>query len=142
MKKIMILFMALTTFAMTAQNNNADKKQPRDGNRTDFTPEQRAELHTKRMALELDLNESQQKKVQQLFLDMAKNKPERADRKEMTDQQKFEAKNAMLDRRIALKKQLKEILTEAQFAKWEKGKRVEKRGYPRHKSKSERKQGK
>lgn len=133
MKKVMIIFMALTTFAITAQNTTPERKQTRKELKENFTPEQRAELYAKKMTLELDLNDSQQQKVQQLFLDMAKTKPARSENgKEMTDQQKFEAKNAMLDRRIEMKKQLKEILTEEQIAKWEKSKHNKRSDY-RHK---------
>ena len=105
------------------------------------TTEQRAELHTKKMTLALDLNDSQQKKVKQVFLDMAKNKPARSNMKEMTDQQKFEAKNAMLDRRIAMKRQLKEILTEEQLTKWEKSLQS-RRGHSKHRRNFEKGRGK
>ncbi|MCZ4317386.1 hypothetical protein O4H26_00105 [Aequorivita viscosa] len=121
MKKAMIIFMALTTFAITAQNKNNDRKEHRKQLQENLTPEQRAELHTKKMTLDLNLNEAQQIKVNQTLLDLQKDKPKRTEsRKEMTDAQKFEAKSAMLDRRIAMKKAMKEILTEEQFAKWEK----------------------
>lgn len=141
MKKAMLIFMALTTFAITAQNKDAVSKDHRGQLRENLTPEQRAELHTKKMTLALDLNDSQQQKVKQVFLDMAKNKPARSNMKEMTDQQKFEAKSAMLDRRIAMKKQLKEILTEEQLAKWEKSLQS-RRGHSKHKRSFEKGRGK
>lgn len=140
MKKAMIILMALTTFAITAQHKNPDRKENRSQLRENLTPEQRAELHAKKMTLDLNLNETQQTQVRQLLLDMQENKPERpATKEEMTPAQKFEAKNAMLDRRIAMKKAMKGILSEEQFSKWEKGrenkqtrykhkKRMEKRG--------------
>lgn len=121
MKKAMIIFMVFTTFAITAQNKSADRKEQRKEMKENFTPEQNAELRTKKMTLALDLNESQQNKVKALFLEMYKTKPQRpANRADMTDAQKFELKNAMLDRRIAMKKEMKNILTEEQMAKWEK----------------------
>ena len=87
MKKAMIIFMALTTFAITAQNKNQDRKENRSQLRENLTPEQRAELHAKKMTLDLNLNETQQAQVNQLLLDMEKNKPERPEnRKEMTDE--------------------------------------------------------
>lgn len=136
MKKVMIIFMALATFAINAQNKDSEKKEYRKELKENFTPEQRAELHAKKMTLDLDLNDSQQKKVKQVFLDMAKNKPARSSMKDMTDQEKFEAKNAMLDRRIAMKKQMKEILTEEQLAKWEKS-HHNKRGHSKNRRNSE-----
>lgn len=141
MKKAMIIFMALTTFAITAQNKDAVSKDHRGQLRENLTPEQRAELHTKKMTLALDLNDSQQQKVKQVFLDMAKNKPPRSSMKGMTDQQKFEAKSAMLDRRIAMKKQLKEILNDEQLAKWEKNLQS-RSGQSKHKRSFEKGRGK
>ncbi|HBC03971.1 MAG: hypothetical protein CL528_01285 [Aequorivita sp.] len=139
MKKAMIIFMALTTFAITAQNKNQDRKENRSQLRENLTPEQRAELHAKKMTLDLNLNETQQAQVNQLLLDMEKNKPERPEnRKEMTDAQKFEAKNTMLDRRIAMKKEMKKILTEEQFTKWENGKQRQERRFKNKKRKEKR----
>lgn len=122
MKKAMIILIAFTTFAVNAQNKNSEKREHRKEMKENLTPEQKAELRAKKMTLDLDLNDSQQSKMKQLFVDMEKNKPALPENKsEMTDAQKFEAKNAMLDRQIAMKKQLKEILTEEQLTKWEKG---------------------
>ena len=121
MKKAMIILIAFSTFAITAQNKTSKRKEQRKEMKANFTPEQKAELRAKKMTLDLGLNDSQQTKVQQLLVEMEKNRPARIENKsEMTDTQKFEAKSARLDRQIAMKKQLKEILTEEQMAKWEK----------------------
>ncbi|MEM0518094.1 MULTISPECIES: hypothetical protein [Aequorivita] len=121
MKKAMIIFMALATFAISAQNKNDNRPEHRKQLRENLTPEQRAELHTKKLTLDLNLNETQQIKVNQLLLNMQKDKPNRSkNRKDMTDEEKYEAKSAMLDKRIEMKKAMKEILTDAQFTKWEK----------------------
>lgn len=139
MKKAMIILMALTTFAITAQNKNQDRKENRSQLRENLIPEQRAELHAKKMTLDLNLNETQQAQVNQLLLDMEKNKPERPEnRKEMTDAQKFEAKNTMLDRRIAMKKEMKKILTEEQFTKWENRNQHQERRFKNKKRKEKR----
>ncbi|MDC7999675.1 hypothetical protein POV26_01355 [Aequorivita todarodis] len=120
MKKVLLIFMALATFAVNAQNRNAERKENRKEMKAKLTPEQRADLKTKKMTLALDLTASQQQKVKQLILKVENEKPERPENwKEMTDTQKYEAKSAMLDRRIAMKKELKEILTEEQMTKWE-----------------------
>ena len=137
MKKAMIILMALTTFAITAQNKSEDRKENRSQPRENLTPEQRAELHTKKMTLHLNLNETQQAQVNHLMLEMHKDRPEPPkNRKEMTDAQKFEAKNAMLDRRIAIKKEMKQILNEEQYTKWEKGLQLKERRY-RNKARKE-----
>ena len=121
MKKVMIILVAFITLSMTAQNKDAERKEQRREMKENFTPEQKAELRAKKLTLALDLNQSQQQKVKDLFLEMDKTKPKRPENwKEMTDAQKFEAKNAMLDHRIAMKKEMKNILTEEQMVKWEK----------------------
>lgn len=120
MKKILIIVMALATFAVNAQNKNSERKENHKESMANLTPEQRADLKTKKMTLALDLTASQQQKVKQLILKAENERPERPENwKEMTDTQKYEAKSAMLDRRIAMKKELKEILTEEQMTKWE-----------------------
>lgn len=117
----MIILLAFTTFAITAQNKDADRREQRKEMKENFTAEQKAELRAKKMTLALDLNQSQQEKVKKVFLEMEATKPKRPHNwKEMTDTQKFEAKNTMLDSRIAMKKEMKNILTEEQFTKWEK----------------------
>ncbi len=120
MKKVLIIFMALATFAVTAQNKNSERKENRKEMKANLTPEQRADLKVKEMTLALDLNATQQQKVKQIILKAENDRPAtRPNRGEMTDAQKYEAKSAMLDRRIAMKKEMKEILTEEQMAKWE-----------------------
>lgn len=120
MKKILIIVMSLATFAVNAQNKNSERKENHKESMANLTPEQRADLKTKKMTLALDLTASQQQKVKQLILKAENERPERPENwKEMTDTQKYEAKSAMLDRRIAMKKELKEILTEEQMTKWE-----------------------
>lgn len=120
MKKILIIVMSLATFAVNAQNKNSERKENRKEMKANLTPEQRADLKTKKMTLALDLTASQQQKVKQLILKAENERPERPENwKEMTDTQKYETKSAMLDRRIAMKKELKEILNEEQMTKWE-----------------------
>src|SRR5690554_6509324 len=121
MKKVIMIFMVLSSFGIIAQNQTADKKQSKKELRANFTPEQRAELHSKKMTLHLDLTDLQQKKIKQLFLDMAKDKPTDApNKKTMTPEAKYAFKNAQMDRRITMKREIKKILSPEQFEKWEK----------------------
>lgn len=88
-------------------------------------PEQRAELQSKKMALALDLNDKQQKDVQQLLIENAKQRAEfrrqhMAERhagKKLTADEKFAVRNKVLDERIAMKREMKKILTPEQFNK-------------------------
>lgn len=120
MKNVLVIFMALATFGMNAQDRNKDLRSHHKAEKRNMTLEQQAELRSKKMTLSLGLNTSQQEKVEQLYLEMSNNRPEKSkSRNEMTDTQKYEAKNTKMDQKIAFKRQMKEILTEEQMAKWE-----------------------
>ena len=105
--------------------------QPRDnkhqGNGMDqFTPEQRSELQVKKLTLELDLNESQQKEMKAFIADkntkMEAHKTAMKAMKEKgtkpTSDERFAMKSKMLDEQIAAKKRMQKILNEKQFEKW------------------------
>ncbi len=92
----------------------------------DFTPEQRSELQVKKLTLELDLNESQQKDIK-AFIAEKNNKMEahKTAMKAMkekgtkpTSEERFAMKSKMLDEQIASKKRMEKILNEKQFEKW------------------------
>ncbi len=105
--------------------------QPRNnkhqGNGMDqFTSEQRSELQVKKLTLELDLNESQQKEIKAFIAD--KNTKMEAHKTAMkamrekgtkpTSDERFAMKSKMLDEQIAAKKRMQKILNEKQFEKW------------------------
>ena len=109
--------------AVLAQERN--RKQ--QGNEMEqFTPEQRSELQIKKLTLELDLNESQQKEMKSFIADKnAKIQAHRTAMKAMkekgtkpTSDERFAMKSKMLDEQIATKKRMQKILTEKQFEKW------------------------
>jgi protein CpxP len=122
--KMWILAMAMI---MSIGANAQDKKEHRES----FKPEQRAELQAKKMTLALDLNEKQQKDVQQLLIEKGKQRTEfrrqhMADRqagKKLTADERFAMKSKMLDDRIAMNREMKKILTQDQFARLEKMKK-------------------
>ncbi len=82
------------------------------------------------MTLHLDLNESQQAEIKKINLENATKRKammaERKARKESgeaqkpTQEQRLEMVNTKLDRKIAMKAKMKNILDEEQYAKWEK----------------------
>lgn len=112
--------MALATFGMTAQNKNLNKKEHRKEMKSNLTPEQRVDLRLKKMTNTLDLSTDQQAKMKLILLEKSNQKSGMyKNRKEMTDVQKEEAKKDMQVRRLEFKKQMKEILTKEQVAKWE-----------------------
>ncbi len=94
-----------------------------------LNPEQVATLQTKKMTLALDLTEVQQNAVQKLYLEQAEYRKskmeERKERREKeearpTKEERFEMAEEKLDRAIAHKAAMKEILSADQYEKWEK----------------------
>lgn len=114
---------ALITLASFAQNN------PRNGNRNqDMTPDQVAEMQTKRMAQNLNLTDEQQKEVYALNKEMAEKRQERrSDR--MASRQKGERptqeeidkmKKEQQEFQAEHQERLKKILTKEQYDTWQK----------------------
>mgnify|MGYP003651173584 FL=1 len=120
MKKVILSIVLFIGF-----NTIAQKREMKEIN-----PEQFATLSTKRMTLDLDLNESQQTKIYQLNLENAnarkskmeahKKAMENGQTKKMTSDDRYAMQNEILDHKIAQKKKMKSILSSEQFEKWEK----------------------
>lgn len=136
MKKLVLIALALFALQATAQEHRKEHKKGHDKKErahrmSNFSAEEIATLQTKKMTLHLDLNEAQQAKIQKINLENAKarkkamearkakkesgetfEKPSKEDRVKMM--------NKKLDHQIAMKKEMKKILNEEQYAKWEK----------------------
>jgi len=127
MKKVIFAILVLAGLAVQAQDRG-NKPHRGDNDRreamADLTPQQRADLHTKRMVLDLDLTEAQAKKVQQLNESLENKREEkRLDkeaRKELTSEERYARQKERLDTEIEFKRSMKEILSEEQYAKFEK----------------------
>jgi hypothetical protein len=91
----------------------------------DLTPQQAATLHTKEMTLHLELTAQQQKQVYALSEEGAKRRiamrEERKEKMEMSQEQRYEAKLARLDRQIEMQGKMKNILNESQYDQWKEG---------------------
>lgn len=104
-----------------------DADGPMRGGREKLTPQQRAELKAKRLTLALDLTDKQQKDIQKLVLDHELIKQEAHDKmkagreagKIPTADERYTMKSKMLDEKIAMKREMKKILTPEQFTKFE-----------------------
>jgi len=133
MKKLLSLAIALTlvTGVMAQEKRERrtlEKKKHSVERFKDFTPEQMAELRTKRMALKLDLSQAQQQEVLKLNKELAekrkagfeKFKEARATKKEWTAEERFTFMNERLDARLAVQNKMKDILDENQYARWKK----------------------
>jgi len=125
MKKLVMAILIMAGISATAQDHNMKGKR---NAMKDFTPEQVATLQTKKMTLALDLNESQQSKIKSILTEDAKTQKSKMEnfkgRKEegekMTADEKYTMRNERLDHQIARKKQMKSLLTNDQYVKWEK----------------------
>lgn len=127
MKKVLIIgFLLLGALAIAQPGPNHAKGHQGEKHEKmkDLTPEQRATLKTKKMTLDLDLTTAQQAEIQKLneAFEVKKDafRKERESGKELSKDELFAKKSQKLDHEIYQKQQLKTILTEDQFAKWEK----------------------
>ena len=147
MKKVIAVLALCVGFTTMAQ-----KREMKD-----IHPEQFATLTTKKMTLDLDLNEDQQTKVYQLQLENANLRKEKMEARkkakeagdsttQLSSDKRFEMQSEMLDHQIAQKKKMKAILNADQFAKWEKlnhnkrAKHGQKKGERKHKMQKENKE--
>ncbi|NNJ89589.1 MAG: hypothetical protein HKP53_09315 [Eudoraea sp.] len=122
MKKVLIAM--FTIASLTAMAQEGPDRGPRDG-KEQLTPEQMATLQTKKMTLALDLSSAQQKQIQEFHLENAKLRKEKmevakGDRKDLSAEERYARQNERLDHMIAQKEEMKKILNEEQFSKWEK----------------------
>ena len=118
---ILVLVFALS-FTMQAQKRGQGKML------ADMSVTQKATLAVKKMTLNLDLSSKQQKEMFTLMQNQINDKAaEREQRKAMresgkkpTSQEIFDMANAKLDKQIAFKNMVKDILNKEQFEKFEK----------------------
>ena len=132
MKKLIIIAIALVSLQGIAQGER--KERPNNQERTqrmdNLTPDEAANLQTKKMTLHLDLNDKQQKEIYKLNLENAtkrqemkaayKAKKDSGEMQKPSKEQRLAMQNAKLDHQIAMKAKMKTILNADQFSKWEK----------------------
>ncbi|HLA55292.1 MAG TPA: hypothetical protein VK623_04295 [Flavobacterium sp.] len=124
MKKLIIAAMLITGMASFAQEKPTQDRAKME----QLTPEQRNELHLKKLTLDLDLNASQQKEMGKILAEqnakMETAKAERLAKKDAavkpTKEERFAKQSQMLDDQIAMKARVKKILSAEQYDKWEK----------------------
>lgn len=123
MKTILSVLVMIIGFSAIGQPPHAGTKgEKRMEKIKNMTPEQHATLWSKKMTLELDLNESQQKQVYDLVLNKANNQKKRRTnrpKERPSDTELYQMKVDQLDEKIAMKKSMKSILTPAQYEIWE-----------------------
>ncbi|WP_051119593.1 hypothetical protein [Gillisia sp. CAL575] len=123
MKNLGIIAMMLFSMATFAQKDQIQERKHHKET-PEMTGEQRATLMSKKMALKLDLNQSQQNDLKKLFTENAKEHDKMmAEHKAMKDDAKaekdrFKIMNGRLDVQLAQQEKMKKILNEDQFKKW------------------------
>ncbi len=148
MKKLMVIALALFTLNGVAQEKRkkSSERHSKMELRKEMTPKDIADLKAKKMTLRLDLTDAQQQKVHRLILKQAETnqslrKEHKADgekREKPSKEERVKMQNHKLDQLIAMKREMKTILTPEQYAKFEKKKPKK----PRTKrNREERKQG-
>lgn len=121
-----VLLLNLTCFAQVEKPKMEERKAKVEKLES-FTPEQQAELQLKKMTLDLSLDTKQQEQLKKVLLNQAKKREttrnEIKSRKEkgenLSKDERFAMKSKMLDEKLALKEEMKKILTADQFKKWE-----------------------
>ncbi|MDI5886437.1 MULTISPECIES: hypothetical protein [Flavobacterium] len=124
MKKLFIAALLVVGMTSFAQEKKAI---PERAKMEQMTPEQRNQLHLKKMTLELDLNASQQKEMSKIIAEqsakreakMAERKATKDSVKKLTSDELFAKKSKMLDEQIVMKEKMKKILSADQFNKWD-----------------------
>ena len=126
MKKVLVttvLLIGMMGYSQRGEHFNSVQRGIKD-----MSPEQIAILKTKKMTLALDLSTAQQKEIQKLNLESAKERHalmqerklgKEEGRSRPSADERFEFQNEKLDRMIAHKGKIKQILKEEQFQKWE-----------------------
>ncbi len=126
MKKIVALLVLAVGFTITTQAQTGER-----GEHEKLTAEQQTELAVKKMTLKLDLTPAQQRQIKPLLAEkIAKRKTMHAKRKAMKESgkkreklsadERYAKKSKMLDAQIAFKADMKRILNEKQFERFEK----------------------
>ena len=139
MKKLLTVLVLAVGFTVTTQAQQGDK-----GKREQLTVEQQTELRLKKMTLKLDLTDAQQKQIKPLIAKQiaerqemrAKGKATKVSDSKPTTEERYAMKNKMLDKQIAYKAEMKRILNEQQYERFEK---MAARKMNRHKKKGEHK---
>ncbi|MEZ4803643.1 MAG: hypothetical protein R2797_12800 [Gelidibacter sp.] len=131
MKNLLMIAIAIVTLNATAQERKkeapkGDMKERMEA-RQEMTPEEIAQLQTKKMTLHLDLTSAQQSEVEKLLLAEAKERKAKMEtfkaKKEAgekpTKDERVKMENARLDHEIEFKKKMKAILNAEQYEKFD-----------------------
>ncbi|WP_296312175.1 hypothetical protein [Winogradskyella sp. UBA3174] len=130
MKKLLIIALAFFTLNGVAQGERTGNKNQKEMRQLMkyMSPEDVANLKSKKLTLKLDLDIDQQKQVHNLILEEARSKQKMRKNRETKKSENIKPtkdelvafQNNRLDKKIELKRKMKTILTADQYAKFEK----------------------
>lgn len=84
-----------------------------------LTKKQRLELHVKEMQLALDLSENQTASVRTVLEKYQAKGPKRGEKTaQLSSDERYEMRMQRMDTQLALQKEMKSILNDAQYAQW------------------------
>ena len=121
-KLLSVAVLLLGTLSVVGQEQDQKRK------RMNFTPDQIAELQTKKMAIALELTDNQQQQIFELAKRKAVHRKEKiaeikalkASDKEVSSDAIFALKKARLDAQLEHQQEMKAILNDQQFETWKK----------------------
>lgn len=129
MKKLILIAIAFISLNVTAQKRGHNQSNKKAEQFKNMSAEEVATLQTKKMTLDLDLTESQQQKIYSINLEKTKKRKakhaerDRANKNKPEDKQTnkntFQNLSNHLDQKIAHKNEMKTILDDDQYQKWE-----------------------
>lgn len=131
MKNLLMIVLALVTLNASAQERKKEAStawmKEKIEARQNMTPEQVAQLQTKKMTLHLDLTTSQQVEVEKLLVSEAKErkakmevvKANKESGEKPSQDERLKMQNERLDHQIAMKQKMKAILNADQYEKFD-----------------------
>lgn len=119
-----MLFLFALPMIAVAQHNNHEKTQR-------LTPEQRATLQAKKMALHLDLTQDQETRAAEVFKTHFETQEKIRQNKNSETKNRYQKTLKQLEHQQELQKQMAQILNKQQYATWKE--RHEKQRQKRHK---------
>jgi protein CpxP len=112
MKKLLLTLLLTLPLGLLAQRHHHKGEK--------MTSEQQGKLKAKAMRLHLDLSENQEQEVQKIFVAQMENIKAHRKKAKSEGLSEYERKLHFLDSQLALREQMKSILTAEQYEKWKK----------------------
>lgn len=131
MKNVLLIALALFTMNAAAQAQRTEQSNRKTGSEMmkQMTPNERADLQTKKLTLKLDLSDAQQENVHAIILEQANTRENFRQARKIATAEKatkpskdavFKMRKDRRDQQIKLKRDMKAILTPDQYEKFEK----------------------